>query len=81
MKTFLRPLLLTAIFALCANVPSHAANAVTLPPTFIDADQGYVYFLIANGGEHTIKNLFGWVYGYNSAYKPGINLLNNPNAQ
>ncbi len=73
-------LLIGAILAAGVNSPAYGFDAARqIKPVFVDRDQGFVYFIVLNGWEHTINNLFGWVYGHGNA--PNAYLVNNPNRE
>lgn len=72
-------LLFMALFA--QQGYSFAGKALQLGPTFIDRENGYVYFLVHNGWDRKIVNLFGSVYGYGLPNIPGAMLVNNPHSR
>ena len=62
---------------LCAPTAT-AAYAMSVPPSFVDRANGFVYFVVYNGWEHTVDTLFGRVYGYGLPGRPGSYLINSP---
>lgn len=52
-----------------------------IPPSYVDPEHGYLYFMIYNAGARQINNVFGWVYGTGSDERPGTHLINDPHAQ
>lgn len=74
--------LLAAIVACFgASSTTQASTAQQLSPVYIDPDHGFIYFLVANNGFKTIKNLFGTVYGYGSPVRRGTWQVNNPHSE
>ncbi|VAX19805.1 hypothetical protein MNBD_NITROSPINAE02-2174 [hydrothermal vent metagenome] len=73
-------LLIGAILAAGVNSPAYGFGAAQqIKPAYVDRNQGFVYFIVLNKWEHTISNLFGWVYGHGNA--PAAYLVNNPNQE
>lgn len=72
-----------AAFIACLGVSSTAQSftAQQLSPVYIDPENGFVYFLVANNGFRTINNLFGTVYGYGSPVRKGTWQVNNPHSE